>query len=226
MFDPLSRDQAAAFEADASMRERPEGYLQDCAKESYGVLVRAMFDNMEVLAASEPKKVHGFRLLFENYAFFQERVSIFAAGSPTLEAFCLQAEARSKQVMARYMEEMFEWSAFGPILKLSAKLDQMLVDIPAGEIAFHLGFSPQEVNEAIHSSFGRGRESMIKRINIMHERIVKHLGLDTPLANRVEREMKEQLISRIARHREQLQTCFGDRCVVPLEHLKQAANLF
>ena len=226
MFDPLSRDQAAAFEADASMRERPKGYLQDCAKESYGVLVRAMFDNMEVLAASEPKKVHGFRLLFENYAFFQERVSIFAAGSPTLEAFCLQAEARSKQVMARYMEEMFEWSAFGPILKLSAKLDQMLVDIPAGEIAFHLGFSPQEVNEAIHSSFGRGRESMIKRINMMHERIVKHLGLDTPLANRVEREMKEQLISRIARHREQLQTCFGDRCVVPLEHLKQAANLF
>ena len=226
MFEPLSRDQAAAFEADASMRERPKVYLQDCAKESYGILVRAMFDNMEVLAASEPKKVHGFRLLFENYAFFQERVSTFAAGSPTLEAFCLQAEARSKQVMARYMEEMFEWSAFGPILKLSAKLDQMLVDIPAGEIAFHLGFSPQEVNEAIHSSFGRGRESIIKRINMMHERIVKHLGLDTPLANRVEREMKERLISRIARHREQLQTCFGDRCVVPLEHLKQAADLF
>ena len=104
MFEPLSKDQAAAFEADASMRERPKVYLQDCAKESYGILVRAMFDNMEVLAASEPKKVHGFRLLFENYAFFQERVSTFAAGSPTLEAFCLQAEARSKQVMARYMD--------------------------------------------------------------------------------------------------------------------------
>ena len=226
IFEPLKGDEAAAFEENPGLQERPRIYLQDVSKESYSLIVRAMFDHMEVLAASEPKRVHGFRLLFENYTFFQERVASFSAMIPTLEAFCQQAEARSKQVLARYMEEMFEWSAFGPILKLSAKLDQMLEDIPAEEIAFHLGFSPLEVNEAIQNSFGRGRESIIKRINMMHERIVKHFGLDTPLANRVEHEMREQLISRIARLREQLQTCFGDRCVVPLEHLKQAAALF
>ena len=207
---------------DRMVREGPVAYTREVTDEAYTALIDAMFQTLEKAAATDQKVVHSQRFLFENYLFFRSRVEAFTEGNATLTAYCDTAGARAEQALVRYVQETLQWSAFWPVVKLAERFDAVVGQIPVDEVPFQDGFAPRDVNAEVARAFGQRKEVVGKKLAAIRDRVVKHLGQDTPLEKRVWALLKLELTKRLESFQENLAMCYGERCVLPLEWLERS----
>ncbi len=91
--------------------------FREVVNPAYALLVRAMFQTTERLAATDTK--HGDRLRLESYAYFVTAISDGGQAAPVLQWHVRQAAAAKQRAMQAYVQQQLEHGKFWKLMEFS-----------------------------------------------------------------------------------------------------------